>query len=58
MYNAKATGIFVKNINATWEVSDTHGVLSGWTILYFDPSTEKYYLSDKTTECDENGNVI
>ena len=53
-----STGIFVKNINATWGTTGRHGVPSGWTILYFDPATEKYYLSDKTTECDDHGNVI
>lgn len=43
----------VKRIDATWN-SD----LSNWTIIYYDPSTDKYYLSDKTTECDDHGNVI
>lgn len=56
--NVAASGIFVKNINATWTSTGTYGVPSGWTILYFNPTTEKYYLSDKTTECDEYGNVI
>lgn len=52
--NCKSSGIVVKHIDATW----TGNVPSGWTTLYFDPSTEKYYLSDKTTECDANGNTI
>ena len=56
--NVSSTGIFVKNINATWTTTGTTGVPSGWTIIYFDPSTEKYYLSDKITECDDHGNHI
>lgn len=53
-----STGIFVKNINATWTTTGDSGAPTGWTIIYFDPATEKYYLSDKTTECDDHGNVI
>ena len=56
--NVSSTGIFVKNINATWTTTGNHGVPTNWTILYFDPSTNKYYLSDKTTECDDHGNPI
>lgn len=56
--NVSSSGTFVKNINANWSVTGTSAVPSGWTILYFNPTTEKYYLSDKTTECDEYGNVI
>ena len=52
------TGIFVKHIDAAWNVTGIHSVPNKWTIIYFDPSTEKYYLSDKTTECDDYGNVI
>ena len=58
LQNVASSGIFVKNINATWTLTGVSGVPSGWTILYFNPDTEKYYLSDKTTECDEYGNVI
>ena len=58
LYGVASTGIFVKNINATWTTTGSSGVPSGWTIIYFDPATEKYYLSDKTTECDDHGNVI
>ena len=56
--NVAATGIFVKHINATWTDSGGSGVPTGWTIIYYNPSTDKYYLSDKTTECDDHGNVI
>jgi len=50
-----STSILVKNINATWT---TAVAPSNWTILYYDPATDKYYLSDKTTECDDHGNPI
>ena len=53
-----SSGIFVKNINATWTEVGTYAVPSNWTVLYFDPLTDKYYLLDKTTECDDHGNVI
>lgn len=54
-----ATGIFVKNINATWTTTGASGVPTGWTIIYYDPSTDKYYTDQtKTTECDDHGNVI
>lgn len=53
-----STGIFVKNINATWTTTGSHGVPTNWTIIYFDPDTEKYYLDDKTTECDDHGNPL
>lgn len=43
----------VKHIDATWS-----SALSNWKIVYYDPSTDKYYLDDKTTECDDHGNVI
>ena len=56
--NTSSSGIFVKNINATWTTTGDSGVPSEWTIIYFNPSTKKYYLSDKTTECDDHGNVI
>jgi hypothetical protein len=58
MQNVAATGTFVKNINATWTDSGVGGVPTGWTLIYYDPSTDKYYLSDKTTDCDDHGNVI
>ena len=51
-------GILVKHIDATWEKTGNSGVPSNWKVIYLNPATEKYYLSDKTTECDENGNVI
>lgn len=56
--NVAANGIYVKHINATWTTTGTNGVPAAWTIIYYNPTTNKYYLSDKTTECDDHGNVI
>lgn len=39
-----ATGIFVKNIDATWTTTGADGVPTGWTLIYFDPVTSIYYL--------------
>lgn len=60
MYQVKelASSIFVKHIDATWTDSGQNGVPSKWTIIYYNPTTDKYYLSDKTTECDDHGNVV
>lgn len=51
-------GIYVKNINATWSTNSYAGNPSNWTVIYYNPSTNKYYLSDKTTECDDHGNIL
>ena len=56
--NIASSGIFVKHIDATWNASGASGVPSGWTIIYYNPTTDKYYLSDKITECDDHGNII
>ena len=54
-----ATGIFVKHINATWTTTGASGVPTGWTVIYYDTSTDKYYTDQtKATECDDHGNVI
>lgn len=53
-----SNGIFVKHINATWTNTGKDACPSGWTVIYYNPETNKYYLSDKTTECDDHGNVI
>lgn len=58
MSGVASSGLFCKNINATWTTTGKSGVPTGWTIIYYDSSTDKYYLSDKTTECDEDGNVV
>lgn len=39
-----STGTFVKNVNATWDVTGVNGVPSGWTVRFFDPDTDKYVI--------------
>lgn len=59
VYNVAATGIFVKNINATWNVSGASGIPANWTIIYYDPSNNKYYIDQsRSAECDDHGNLI
>lgn len=54
-----SSGIFVKNINATWTDVGTSGVPSGWTVIYYDSTDDKYYTDQtKATECDDHGNPI
>lgn len=53
VYGVSNYGIFVKHKSATWSQTGVSGVPNGWNIFYFDPSTGKYYESDKTTECDD-----
>lgn len=55
--NGASSGIFIKNINATW--SNSNVVHSGWTVIYYEPAEDKYYTSqDKSQECDDYGNPI
>ena len=60
MYINNTSGrIFVKHIDAIWTNSGVSGVLSNWTIIYYDPALDKYYLDqNRSTECDDHGNVI
>lgn len=54
-----SNGIFVKNINATWTTTGNSGVPTNWTVIYYDPSDDKYYTDQtKATECDDHGNPI
>ena len=54
-----ATGIFVKNIDATWTTTGASGVPTGWTVIYYDTTDDKYYLDQqKSQECDDHGNPI
>lgn len=51
--------VFVKHIDATWTNTGASGVPSNWKIIYYDPTLDKYYLDqNRTTECDDHGNVI
>ena len=57
--NVASTGIFVKHINAQWDVVGTNGVPEGWTVIYYDPNLDKYYLDQqRSQECDDHGNPI
>ena len=54
-----ATGIFVKNISASWTTTGASGVPTGWTVIYYDTTEDKYYLDQqKSQECDDHGNSI
>ena len=57
--NVAATGIFVKNIDATWTDTGVSSVPRGWTVIYYDTTEDKYYLDQqKSQECDDHGNAI
>lgn len=57
--NNVSTSIFVKHIDATWTTTGTSGVPTNWTIIYYDPTDDKYYTDQtKATECDDHGNPI
>lgn len=59
VYGLPANGIFVKHIDATWTTTGNSGVPTNWTVIYYDPSEDKYYTDQtKTTECDDHGNPI
>lgn len=54
-----STSIFVKNINATWTDTGNSGVPTNWTVIYYDPTEDKYYTDQtKATECDDHGNPL
>lgn len=54
-----ATSIFVKHIDATWTTTGPSGVPTNWTVIYYDPSVDKYYTDQtRATECDDHGNPI
>lgn len=62
MYQVKeaTTSVFVKHIDAVWNIqSYSMGVPQKWKIIYYDPELNKYYLDqNRSTECDDHGNVI
>lgn len=54
-----SANIFVKHIDATWTDTGVSGVPTNWTIIYYDPTDDKYYTDQtKATECDDHGNPI
>ena len=53
-----AKGVFVKNINATWTTTGVNAVPTGWTVIYYDQTENKYFTTrTKEVECDKYGNV-
>lgn len=36
VYNVSSTGTFIKNSQATWDVTGSSGVPSGWTVVTAD----------------------
>ena len=54
-----SSGIFVKHIDAQWTTTGTSGVPTNWTVIYYDPALDKYYLDQqRQTECDDHGNPL
>ena len=59
MYGVPANGIFVKHIDAQWTTTGASGVPTNWTVIYYDPALDKYYLDQqRSQECDDHGNPI
>lgn len=60
MLNVQTTfGTFVKHIDAQWTDTGISGVPTNWTVIYYDPALDKYYLDQqRVTECDDHGNPI
>lgn len=54
-----STSIFVKHIDAQWTTTGSSGVPTNWTVIYYDPALDKYYLDQqRSQECDDHGNPI
>ena len=54
-----STSVFVKHIDAQWTNTGDSGVPTNWTVIYYDPTLDKYYLDQqRQTECDDHGNPI
>lgn len=59
MGGVKSAGLMVKHIDATWTTTGQSGVPTNWSVIYYDPTDDKYYTDQtKTTECDDHGNPI
>jgi len=62
VYNVAATGIFVNSIDSYGIYNlptGVNGIPSGWTVIYYDTTEDKYYLDQqKSQECDDHGNAI
>ena len=55
----ESSRILVKHIDAVWTTTGSSGVPTNWTVIYYDPALDKYYLDQqRATECDDHGNPI
>ena len=45
VYGVASSGTFVKNKNATWNVTSVNGIPSGWTVEIYEPFTPQQCLS-------------
>ena len=55
----ESSRIIVKHIDAVWTTTGNSGVPTNWTVIYYDPTLDKYYLDQqRQTECDDHGNPI
>lgn len=57
LYKVPSTCLLVVNYNVSSSQLSTINT-NNLTYIYYRPSDGKYFLSDKTTECDKDGNVI
>ena len=54
-----AQGVFVKSIEASWTTTGVNAVPTGWTVIYFDQTKDKYYTTEnRGEECDKYGNPL
>lgn len=52
-------GIFIKSISAVWNDVSVNGIPEGWTILYYNSDSGKYYKDAAgSLECNEDGSVF
>ena len=53
-----AQGVFVKSIDSNWTDTGVNAVPTGWKVIYYDKTEDKYYTTKtKEKECDKYGNV-
>lgn len=52
-------GIFIKSISAVWHDISVNGIPEGWTVIYYNSDSGKYYKDAAgTLECNEDGTVF
>ena len=52
-------GVFVQNIDATWTDKGVNAIPTGWTVIYFDTTEGKYYITkNRIEECDKYGDPL